>query len=166
MRGANLCSCADPDWRVKGQPLDLSANAKRMQSQQLWHDAWLRAAFDLLPPGGLILAFSGTRTFHRLAAAMDEVGFEVVGLRAWAYGSGFPKSLNISKALDRAAGVEPSRITENPTGSLGGFGDAGWNATPRWLHYDEPGTDDAKKWEGWGTALKPAWEPVLVGRRP
>jgi site-specific DNA-methyltransferase (adenine-specific) len=114
--------------------------------QQDWHHDWLVEAFRTLQPGGVIKAFSGTRTFHRLAAAMEDVGFIDIRLEAWTYGSGFPKSLNIGKALDKAAGAENSFKPE----------------------YDRtaPATEEARIWNGWGTAVKPAWEPVVVGRKP
>ena len=92
------------------------------ESQQLWHRDWLNEAHRVLQPNGIIKAFSGTRTFHRLAAAMADAGYEDIRLEAWLYGSGFPKSLNLGH--------------------------------------------DLEDWKGWGTALKPAWEPVLVGRKP
>ena len=92
-----------------------------------WNANWLQEALRVLQPGGIIKAFSGTRTLHCLAGAMEDVGFQNISLEAWAYGSGFPKSLNIGKALDAPA---------------------------------------SQKWEGWGTALKPAWEPVVVGYKP
>jgi len=100
------------------------------KSMQANHESWLAEVYRVLPPGGVVKAFSGTRTYHRLAAAMDAVGFEDVKLVAWAYGSGFPKSLDISKAFDKRS------------------------------------EDAAKRFEGWGTALKPSWEPVLIGRKP
>jgi site-specific DNA-methyltransferase (adenine-specific) len=89
----------------------------------------------VLKPGGYLLAFAGTRTQHRMAVRIEDAGFEIRDMIAWVYGSGFPKSHNISKALDKMAGAAPA-------------------------------TDDAKKWDGWGTALKPALEPITVARKP
>ena len=86
MRGGNKCSCDKPDWRVKGQPLNLSANAERMQKQQHSHRIWLTEAFRVLRPGGVIKAFSGTRTFHRMAYAMREAGFVDLRIESWNYG--------------------------------------------------------------------------------
>lgn len=125
-----------------------------------------REALRVLKPGGHLIAFAATRTVHRLAVALEDAGFEIRDQIAWLQWQGFPKSLDVSKAIDKAAGVAPSRVTENPTGSLGGLGSAGWNATPRHLHYDEPATEDAKRWSGWGTALKPAFEPAILVRKP
>ena len=95
----------------------------------------------VLKPGGYLLAFGGSRTWHRLAAAVEDSGFEIRDSIAWLYGSGFPKSLDVSKAIDKAAGAERDVITA-------------------------PTTEGAKQWQGWGTALKPAFEPIVVGRKP
>ena len=129
-------------------------------------DDFAREAFRVCKPGAYIVAFGGTRTVHRLTVALEDAGFEIRDTLHWCYWSGFPKSLDVSKAMDKAAGIAPSRITENPSGSLGGFGDAGWNATPRRLHFDSPATESARQWQGWGTALKPAIEPAIMARKP
>jgi len=143
-------------------------------AQREWHRPWLTEAFRVLRPGGTIKAFGGTRTFHHLAATMRTVGFTDVGLEAWSYGSGFPKSLNIGKALDRAVGVEGGRGPMKRGGDrLARLQDGKRDGDGRWG--DEvgrdpfiylPATDAAQRWEGWGTALKPSWEPVVVGRKP
>ena len=86
MRGGNKCSCDKPDWRVKGQPINLSANAERMQKQQHSHRIWLTEVYRALRPGGVIKAFSGTRTFHRMAAAMQQAGFVDLRVESWNYG--------------------------------------------------------------------------------
>lgn len=147
-RGAKRCECEAPDWRVKGAPLDSHGNALRStedplatqlseqrgggdpfigkgiryaagRDMQSWHEAWAREALRLLKPGGHLLAFGGTRTYHRLACGLEDAGFEIRDTICWMYGSGFPKSKNLE-------------------------GD----------------------WEGWGTALKPAFEPIVVARKP
>lgn len=141
------------------------------ESQQLWHKDWLEQAYKVLKPGGIIKAFSGTRTFHRLAAAMENAGFTDIQLEAWCYGSGFPKSMNISKQLDKMAGVEPKVVGTKITGTMNSRPGATVNAMGEWMGgqtevpITEPVSEDAIRWEGWGTALKPAWEPVLVGRK-
>jgi site-specific DNA-methyltransferase (adenine-specific) len=146
------------------------------------HEEWLREAYRVLPPGGVIKAFSGTRTYHRLAAAMEAVGFVLDperSLEAWVYGSGFPKSLNISKALDKHHGAEREVVGKAthlhsrgknqgyPKGHAQAQADLGnvftEDDTP---DVTAPATDDAKRFEGYGTALKPAWEPILIGRKP
>jgi site-specific DNA-methyltransferase (adenine-specific) len=122
----------------------------------------------VLKPGGHLLAFGGTRTYHRMAVAIEDAGFEVRDSIHWLYGSGFPKSLDVSKAIDRAAGVEREVLGRGQnygvsTASDGkqAYGDyAGeWDITA-------PATDAAKQWDGWGTALKPAHEPIVVARKP
>lgn len=137
-----------------------------MQSSHL---AWLSAALRALKPGAPVRAFSGTRTFHRLAAAMVEAGFRVRGLEGWAYGSGFPKALNVGKAIDKAAGATRPVIGPNPraaqqTGQAGTVALAGDRAPN--LTLTGPATPAAAAWEGFGTALKPAWEPIVVADAP
>lgn len=130
-----------------------------------WADQCLR----VLKPGGHLLAFGGTRTYHRLTVAIEDAGFEIRDQIMWLYGSGFPKSLDVSKAIDKAAG-------ELKTQSQG-FSHAGHDGRKAEMKQDKsfrsdygykyaPATEDAAKWEGWGTALKPAHEPVVVARKP
>lgn len=176
MRGANVCSCDKADWRVKGQPLIMSANAERMQKQQHSHRIWLTEAYRVLRPGGVIKAFSGTRTFHRMAAAMHEAGFVDLRVESWNYGSGFPKSMNIGKALDKAAGAEREVVGpyQTPEGGQTLSTYNNWQSDSieggvqgrRVPMITAPATEAAQLWDGWGTALKPAWEPVVVGRKP
>lgn len=143
------------------------------QAFQAWCGTWLVECLRVLKPGGHLLAFGGTRTWHRLACAVEDVGFEIRDSIAWMYGSGFPKSLNVGKAIDKAAGAEREVVgSKRQTGAKfketqrqidnGGFND------PNRESYDitAPATDAAKKWEGWGTALKPAFEPIVVARKP
>jgi len=133
----------------------------------------------VLKPGGHLLAFGGTRTWHRLAVAIEDAGFEIRDNIAWLYGSGFPKSHNISKAIDKAAGAErevitdPQKVDKYPNGNGGNhnrskngiYGEAE-SVLGRPLTTTLPATDEAKAWEGWGTALKPAHEPIVVARKP
>lgn len=128
-------------------------------------ETW-RLCYDLLPPGGHLLAFGGTRTYHRLVCAIEDAGFEVRDTISWLYGSGFPKSHNVGKAIDRAAGAERA-LTKPGAIHRGGYGDdwdVGHSGTRS--RYDEPATDAARQWEGWGTALKPAMELICVARKP
>lgn len=122
----------------------------------------------VLKPGGYLLAFAGTRTQHRMAVRIEDAGFEIRDMIAWVYGSGFPKSHNISKALDKMAGRE---VIGKHSGSGMTKSNVEQGAQKRnvteWNKYsDDPVTDEAKKWDGWGTALKPALEPITVARKP
>jgi hypothetical protein len=169
----------DGNWTSKpfgggGQRVRYSASAKSMQA---WHEAWAREAYRVLKPGGHMLAFGGSRTYHRLACAIEDAGFEIRDCLQWLYGQGFPKSLDVSKAIDKAAGAEREVVGEiryagrggrpiRPNGhDLGMMNDDGWVAsTDRCT--TAPATPDAKRWEGWGTALKPAHEPIVLARKP
>lgn len=212
---------------------------------QRWCEEWATECLRVLKPGGHMLAFGGSRTWHRLAAATEDAGFEIRDSIAWLYGSGFPKSLDVSKAIDKArddradvlrvtgwlaeqrdrAGWTNSQIDEafGFSGMAGhwtaaphlkvaqvprweywtrlremlGFGDemdaevwrlngrkGSWgneradrivgesgsnrvySASQRVEHAGTPATSDAERWQGWGTALKPAFEPIVVGRKP
>ena len=120
------------DSIVTDPPYGLSFMGKKwdyeVPSVAIWEEC-----LRVLKPGGHLLAFAGTRTQHRMAVNIEDAGFEIRDMIAWVYGSGFPKSLDVSKAIDNAAGEE---------------------------------TEAAKQWQGWGTALKPALEPITVARKP
>lgn len=137
-------------------------------------EVW-REALRVLKPGGHLLAFSGSRTYHRMVVAIEDAGFEIRDQLQWVYGSGFPKSLDVSKAIDKAAGAEREVIGRKPIGWGGlhdnkNLNDDGWDkigtAYPHGLPVTAPSTDAAKQWSGWGTALKPAHEPIVVARKP
>jgi site-specific DNA-methyltransferase (adenine-specific) len=131
---------------------------------QTWTEAWAREALRILKPGGHLLAFAGTRTYHRMASGVEDAGFEIRDCIAWMYGSGFPKSLDVSKAIDRAAGAEREDVYEDKPGvdyNLAYGKGLGVGIVER-----RPVTPEAEAWNGWGTALKPAFEPVVVARRP
>lgn len=131
-------------------------------------DTW-KHCYDVLKEGGYLLAFGGSRTFHRIACAIEDAGFEIRDTIMWLYGSGFPKSMNIGLAIDKKNGVESKII-----GKLKGAGSVGknnaGNDTFIAKNQYEDGTYDLKKalneWSGWGTALKPAYEPIIVARKP
>lgn len=166
LRGSRKCSCSKPDWRIKGAPPEVSRISQIGAGQQAWHHQWLEQAFRILQPGGILKAFGGSRTYHRLAAAMEQVGFEEVGLEAWGYGSGFPKSHDISKALDKIAGVTFEARPAEGVGFMNAEGRNGYNVTKNRLVRVGEGSEESQSWDGWGTALKPAWEPAVIGRKP
>ena len=120
--------------------------------QQEWHYRWAVEALRVLKPGGHVLAFGGTRTAHRLVCALEDAGFEVRDTICWLYGSGFPKSLDVSKAIDKAAGavtpLDERQTLRQAQGARQGSAREG------------------ARWQGWGTALKPGHEPVCVARKP
>lgn len=130
--------------------------------------------FRVMKPGGHLLAFAGTRTQHRMACAIEDAGFEIRDMIAWVYGSGFPKSLDVSKAIDKAAGakrevlgVDPvrlARLKNQVSGSIS-TGEQ-WEHGARDVTITAPATDAARQWQGFGTALKPALEPITVARKP
>lgn len=122
--------------------------------------------YRVLKPGGHVAAFSGTRTYHRLACAIEDAGFEIRDQLAWAYGSGFPKSHDVSKGIDKAASADrprgdpQRRVNASSAIHASGFG------SPEWApQTNEPQTAAAAAWQGWGTALKPAWEPICLARK-
>lgn len=131
-------------------------------------------AIRVLRPGGHLLAFGGTRTHHRMMCAIEDAGFEIRDVLSFMYGSGFPKSLDVSKAIDKAAGAERDVLTEGaPVKRM--IPGADQNATGSWIKDNgrvfvptttAPATPSAQQWDGWGTALKPAWEPVVMARKP
>ena len=127
-------------------------------------------ALRVAKPGAHLLAFGGTRTFHRLACAIEDAGWEIRDCLMWVYGSGFPKSLDVSKAIDKAAGAEREVVgncrglTKGDGGRYNGHNTDEIGATN--VDITIPATPAAKQWAGWGTALKPAWEPVLLARKP
>jgi len=129
---------------------------------------WIEA-LRVAKPGAHLLAFGGTRTYHRLACAIEDAGWEIRDCVMWVYGSGFPKSLDVSKAIDKAAGAERTEVVGTRRRNVKPYDDTnGWNQnnTTGDHNYTAPATDAAKQWDGWGTALKPAWEPIIVARKP
>jgi site-specific DNA-methyltransferase (adenine-specific) len=152
------------DSIVSDPPYGLSFMGKGwdhgVPGQSFWAEA-LRVA----KPGAHLLAFGGTRTYHRLACAIEDAGWEIRDCVMWVYGSGFPKSMDVSKAIDKAAGAEREVVGQRTTGVGTGngstplMGDGNRDITA-------PATAAARQWAGWGTALKPAWEPIIVARKP
>lgn len=133
-------------------------------------DVW-KECLRVLKPGGHLLAFGGSRTYHRLAVAVEDAGFEIRDQIMWVFGSGFPKSHNIGKAIDKIQGNEREVVGEDSRSSK----NACWGkADPESPNYDGSTygvgqwniTKGNSDWEGWGSALKPAHEPIVMARKP
>lgn len=144
----------DPPYELgfMGKGWDKSGIANNVE---LWAEC-----LRVLKPGGHLLAFSGTRTYHRMASAIEDAGFEVRDMIEWVYGSGFPKSLNIGKAVDKLQGNEREFIEEYERHAKSG----GIMGKDTWINHQV--TKGTSEWEGWGTALKPAHEPICMARKP
>ena len=153
------------DAVVTDPPYGLAFMGKRWDYDVPSVEVWAEC-LRVLKPGGHLLAFAGTRTQHRMAVRIEDAGFEIRDMIAWVYGSGFPKSLDVSKAIDKAAGVE-RECTRQGEVQRNGYGDD-WDtgSSSRRPRFDEPATEAAREWQGWGTALKPAMEPITVARKP
>jgi site-specific DNA-methyltransferase (adenine-specific) len=153
------------DSIVTDPPYELGFMGKKWDSTGIAYntDLW-RECLRVLKPGGHLLSFGGTRTWHRVAVAIEDAGFEVRDSIAWMYGSGFPKSLDVSKAIDKAAGAERKIVGQKITGNA--RTEDGWAGGQITVDETAPATPEAKQWEGWGTALKPAFEPIVVARKP
>jgi site-specific DNA-methyltransferase (adenine-specific) len=139
-------------------------------SLELWQQC-----LRVLKPGGHLLAFSGSRTYHRMVVSIEDAGFEIRDMISWISNKTFPKSLNISKAIDKAAGAEREVIgkhsapagksavmTGSRTVTEAGF----WARGDTDVNITAPATDEAKQWDGWGTGLKPTVEPIVMARKP
>ena len=127
-------------------------------------DTW-KKCFDVLKPGGYLLAFGGSRTYHRIACAIEDAGFEIRDTIMWLYGSGFPKSMNIGLAIDKKNGVDNRTGNMKHDGGQGGgvrcFSDDNYE----WKKdYEERVAQN--EWKGWGTCLKPSYEPIIIARKP
>lgn len=153
------------DAVVTDPPYGLAFMGKKwdydVPSVELWCEV-----LRVLKPGGHLLSFGGTRTYHRMVVNVEDAGFEIRDQLQWIYGSGFPKSLDISKAIDKAAGAEREIVGQKDVGPdmRGGNFE---NAEGRMIaDITAPATDLAKQWQGWGTALKPANEPIVLARKP
>jgi DNA modification methylase len=154
------------DSVVTDPPYGLSFMGKKWDYDVPSEDIW-RECLRVLKPGGHLLAFAGTKTQHRMAVRIEDAGFEIRDMIAWVYGSGFPKSLDVSKAIDKAAGAEREVVGQYASFRPNDHADTKYSGN---LHTNgaitAPATLPARQWQGWGTALKPALEPITVARKP
>jgi site-specific DNA-methyltransferase (adenine-specific) len=156
------------DSVVTDPPYGLSFMGKKWDYDVPSVEVWAEC-LRVLKPGGHLLAFAGTRTQHRMAVRIEDAGFEIRDMIAWVYGSGFPKSHDVSKAIDKAAGAECEVVgvhKRHGGGSAVSGSMAGPLGVASELPLTAPATEAAQQWEGWGTALKPALEPITVARKP
>jgi len=160
------------DSIVTDPPYGLSFMGKKWDYEVPSVKIW-RECLRVLKSGGHLLAFAGSRTYHRMAVNIEDAGFEIRDQIMWVYGSGFPKSHNISKAIDKAAGAEREVIGERVvrglnSGHLNTSGGSlvGSVVEDKVSNITKPATPEAQQWEGWGSALKPAHEPIVVARKP
>jgi DNA modification methylase len=152
-------------------PYELGFMGKSWDSSGIAFDTDMWAdLFKLLKPGGHLLAFSGSRTYHRMACAIEDAGFEIRDMIEWVYGSGFPKSLNIGKAVDKIQGNEREVTGETRIGKTSLGEKSNWDTSDNMKAIKDSGKVDITKgtspYEGYGTALKPAHEPCVLARKP
>jgi DNA modification methylase len=163
----DACFC-DPPYGLEFMGKDWD---RGVPGPRLW-----QVVFDALKPGAWVMAFGGTRTYHRLTCAIEDAGFQIEDCLMWLYGSGFPKGLDISKGIDRRRGAkrEARRYAPRPA-TCGSF--TGKGTTAPWIEqgkaqgfYDAAGpipiTEEAQRWEGYKSCLKPAWEPIILAQKP
>lgn len=154
------------DSVVTDPPYGLSFMGKKwdydVPSVEIWAEV-----LRVLKPGGHLLSFGGTRTYHRMVVNIEDAGFEIRDQLMWVYGSGFPKSHNVSKAIDKMKGAEREVVGKEKKKAFG-YADRPWkhteNANVNII--TAPATPEAEQWDGWGTALKPANEPICLARKP
>ena len=161
---------------VTDPPYELGFMGKSWDASGIAFDkkTW-ELAFQLLKPGGYLLAFSASRNYHRMAVAVEDAGFEIRDQIMWIYGSGFPKSLNIGKGVDKKQGndrevvgtIERGSVEDAIAKGVGYTADpANQNNKAIFGYGTETVTKGNSEWEGWGTALKPAHEPIVMARKP
>ena len=164
------------DSIVTDPPYELDFMGKSWDSTGIAYNVELwKLCLQILKPGGYLLAFSGTRTYHRMVCAIQDAGFDIRDQLAWVYGSGFPKAQDTAKAIDIHLGVTPNVIGKEKLSNdirAGGFLDIqhieheGKSREAYERDVTEPTSPEAKKWTGWKNALKPAWEPICLARKP
>jgi len=179
LRGLPDCSV---DSVITDPPYELGFMGKSWDAQGISFrtDVWAEC-LRVAKPGATLLAFGGTRTYHRIAVAIEDAGWYIADSIHWVYGTGFPKSLDIGKAIDKRAGAEQEVVGPNLHSCAGRAPGimhiGGQNARPQMEQrmvaegndkppITAPATDLAREWDGWGTALKPSHEPIILARKP
>lgn len=153
------------DSIVTDPPYGLSFMGKKWDYEVPSIEIW-KECLRVLKPGGHLLSFGGTRTYHRLVVNIEDAGFEIRDCIQWLYGSGFPKSTDVSKRIDKEAGAEREVIGQKDVGPDMRGGNFKSSENRMVADITSASTDSAKQWQGWGTALKPANEPICVARKP
>ena len=180
LEGMKLIDDNSIDSIVTDPPYELGFMGNKWDSTGIAYNVELwQEALRVLKPGGHLLAFGGTRTYHRMVCAIEDAGFEIRDQIQWIYGSGFPKSHDISKAIDKKLGAEREVVGKykRPDGTDRNYEEWDSNGKVSMVSYKAPTTaecrnitapssDEAKQWDGWGTALKPANEPIVVAIKP
>jgi len=128
---------------------------------EAWCTAWAAGALHALKPGAYVAAFGGARTWHRMVRGIENAGFEIRDQIAWLHTTGMPKSMDLAHAIDKHHGAHRVDRIVQTIDHDGVFG-----ATRTVLFKGAPITDDAQRWDGWGTALRPAFEPIIIARKP
>ena len=166
---AEMCATLDADSFdavLCDPPYGLSFMGRKWDYEVPDAALW-RSVLRVCKPGAHLIAFSSARTYHRAAVQIEDAGFDIRDCIAWMYGSGFPKSLDVSKALDAASGAKREKIGNGTAGlgkgSNGPAHEGGYGAS---YAITAPAFDAAKEWDGYGTALKPAFEPAVLARKP
>jgi len=150
------------DSIVSDPPYGLSFMNKKWDYDVPSVEFW-REVYRVLKPGGHVLSFGGTRTYHRMAVNIEDAGFEIRDQIMWLYGSGFPKSHNIGKSVDKIRGNDREVVGERKADDIKG---GKMHACADRGHISLDITKGNSEWEGWGTALKPANEPICLARKP
>ena len=177
LEGMKLLDDNSVDSIVTDPPYELGFMGKKWDSTGIAYNVELwKECLRVLKPGGHLLAFGGTRTQHRMVCAIEDAGFEIREQIQWLYSQGFPKSHDISKAIDKKFGAEREVVgySSNPNGNSQGYTGERYSEkrqTKFGIVQDQPlktapATPEAQQWDGWGTALKPANEPIVVARKP
>ena len=168
---------ASVDSIVTDPPYELGFMGKSWDSTGVAYDVTVwRECLRVLKPGGHLLAFGGSRTYHRLAVAIEDAGFDIRDQIMWVYGSGFPKSLNVGKAItayEKTGSSQPKNLRQvrmgdnyKPTGQEDYRKGRMFSTDIENDNSDTELTESAQQWDGWGTALKPAHEPIVMARKP